>query len=170
MLRAAIYACCFALVAIPTLYGYGVWALSLANVATPYSTLLSLTVLSYGSLVPSMFVPLVPRSLLMGVGCLLLFLLLRRVWLFFSKKDRVPGSFKGLPKVLGYVGISFYVIAWVGMGLSMLLRAGSGVPAGMLMIPAMFCIPWAFFLTEVLSFFQPKAQNLAAVTERNEVA
>jgi len=170
MLKAAVYVCCFALVAIPTLYGYGVWALSLAGVNVPYSTLLSLTLLSYGSLVPNMLLPLVPRPLLIAIGYLLLFFLLRRVWLFFAKKERVPGSFKRFPKFLGYVGMSFYVIAWVGLGLSMLLRAGSGVLAGMLMIPAMFCIPWAFFLTELLSFFQPKIQDLASAPVRDEVA
>lgn len=101
-----------------------------------------------------MLVPLVPRPVLIIIEYLVLILLLRRIWLFVVKKERVPASFSAVPKVLGYAGVSFYAIALVALGLSMLLRVGSGVPAGMLMIPAMFLIPWAFFAygsTQLLS-------------------
>jgi hypothetical protein len=45
--------------------------------------------------------------------------------------------------------------------LSFALRAGSGVPGALLMIPAILCVPWAFFLTEVFSFRQPPLSHEA---------
>jgi len=150
-MQAIIYIICFALVAIPTVYGYAVWLLHLGHISIPYSTLLSLGLLSYGFVVPKMFMGVIPVYVLIAVGYLQLFLLVRRIWLFIAKKDYVPASFKGVPKVLGYVGVFFYVAAFIVLGLSILFHAGSGVPAGMLMMPAMLCIPWAFFLTEVFS-------------------
>lgn len=111
-----------------------------------------LSVVSFGSLVPAMFSYAVPRLVHMVLGYVMLFLLGRRIWLFFSKKERVPSSFQGFPKVLGYIGMFSFVISAVGFALSIALRAGSGVPAALLMLPALICVPWSFFLTEVFSF------------------
>ena len=106
-----------------------------------------------------MFVPLIPKLVLMALGYVMLFLLLRRIWLFISKKEWVPFSFRGFPQVLGYIGAFSFALAIVVLVLSIVLRAGSGVPAGMLLIPAMFCVPWAFFLTELLSFRKAATQS-----------
>jgi hypothetical protein len=146
-----VYWLCFTLVAIPTTYSLVAWPLSLFGLSLPAPPFLSLF-FSFGSLVPQMLAPLVPRPILVVLGLAMMFLILRRAYLFAFKKERVPHSFRGFQKVLGYVGASFFVLASVVLILSIALRAGSGVPAGMLLLPAMLCVPWAFFLTEVLSF------------------
>lgn len=144
------YWLCFALVLISVLFGWSAWLFYLFGKDPPYF-LTSFSFLSFGSLVPPMFSSLVPRFVQMILGYAMLFLVLRRIWLLFSKKERVPSSFQGLPKVLGYIGAFSFAISVAGFALSIALRAGSGVPAALLMIPALICIPWAFFLTEALS-------------------
>lgn len=145
------YWLCFALVFFSALLGWSAWLFYLVGRGSPFP-LSSLSVFSFGSLVPPMFSSLVPRLVHMVLGYAMLFLLLRRIWLFFSKKERVPSSFQGFPKLLGYIGAFSFAISAAAFALSIALRAGSGVPAGLLMLPALICVPWSFFLTEVLSF------------------
>lgn len=151
-MRTLAYACCFVLVAVSTIHGFSAWLLSLLQINIRYSTWLS--ILSFGSLVPGMVAPLVPLPVHIAAGLVMLFLVLRRAWLFLVKRERVPTSFRGLPKILGYFGTGFFIAALAAFALTIVLRAGSGVPAGMLLIPALFFVPWAFFLTEVMSFFR----------------
>lgn len=150
-MRAVVYSLCAALVTLPVLYGFVIRGLSLLNVQVPYNTLFSL-LFSFGSIVPPMFISLLPRPLVMVLGYSMLFLILRRCWLFFAKSERTPPSFVGFQKVLGYVGFWSFSLSVLVLLLCIGLNAGSGVPAGMLMIPAMFCVPWAFFITEITSF------------------
>lgn len=145
------YWLCFALVLFSALGGWSAWLFYLLGKGSPF-LLSSLSVFSFGSLVPPMFSSLIPRLVHTVLGYVMLFLLLRRIWLFCSKKERVPPSFKGFPKVLGYVGAFSFVISVAAFGLTIVLRAGSGVPAALLMLPALICVPWSFFLTEALSF------------------
>ena len=109
-----------------------------------------------------MFAYLIPHPITLVLTYAMIFLVLRRCWLFGAKKERTPASFVGFQKALGYVGFWSFLLAVVGLFLTVALRVGSGVPAGMLMIPAMFCVPWAFFITEVTSF-KRKAAAPAAV-------
>ena len=150
-MRAIAYFSCFVLVALATFHWFVVFLVSLVNVQVPYISLLSI-VLSFGSLVPPMLASLVPRAIGMVLGFVMLFLVLRRIWLFVVKKERTPSSFVGFQKVLGYVGFWSIALSVLVLILTITLKAGSGVPAALLMIPAMFCLPWAFFLTEVISF------------------
>jgi hypothetical protein len=145
------YWLCFALVAIPSAMGLAIWLLSLVGIALHAVSLVFL-LSSFGSLVPRMFVPVIPSLVVIVLGYVMLFLVVRRIWLLLAKREGVPHSFVGTQRVLAYVGTSSFVLALVALLLSMMLGAGSGVPAGMLFIPAMFCVPWAFFLTEALSF------------------
>ena len=159
--RAIAYFSCAVLAALPTFHWLAVLLLSLVKVQVPYNSLLSV-VLSFGSLVPPMFATLVPSAIVMALGVVMLFLVLRRIWLYVVKKERTPRSFVGFQKLLGYVGfwsVSLSVLVFI---LSIALKAGSGVPAGLLMVPAMFCVPWAFFLTEVTSFNWKAAANETA--------
>ena len=98
---------------------------------------------------------LVPGLVKLMLGGGMLFLIFRRIWLFFSKKERVPPSFQGFPKVLGYIGAISFVVSVAAFALTMALRGGSGVPAALLMLPALICVPWSFFLTEIFSFRRP---------------
>lgn len=122
---------------------------SLVDAKFPYISLLS-TIFSFGSL-PPMFAALVPRAIGMALGFAMLLLVLRRVWLYIVKKERTPSSFVGFQKALGHVGFWSVSLGALDSILSITLKAGSGVPAGLPMIPAMFCAPWDFFLTEVIS-------------------
>ncbi|GHT94200.1 hypothetical protein FACS1894116_07850 [Betaproteobacteria bacterium] len=150
------YWVCFILVAFSSLFSYGSWLLYVLGVRVPYLGLFSLFT-SFGSLIPVMFAPLLPRFVGFALGLVMLVLVCRRVWLLAVKRQGVPQSFTGFPKVVGYIGAWSFLLALIGLLLSMLLRAGSGVPAGMLAIPAIFCVPWAFFLSEVFSFRRAKA-------------
>lgn len=159
-MRAISYFLCATLIAVPTLYSLVGAALSLLKVQVPYLPFLSL-LFSFGSLVPPMLGGLVPRPLTIVLGYAMTFLVLRRCWLFVTKKERTPASFVGFQKALGYVGFWSFSIGVLVLLLSMALKAGSGVPAGMLMIPAMICAPWAFFLTEVISFKRRVGSDVA---------
>jgi hypothetical protein len=108
-----------------------------------------------------MFVYSVPRILLTALGYVMLLLFLRRVWLLTSGRERIPPSFAGFPKALGYVGACSFGLGVAVLALSMVLKAGSGVPGGMLLIPAIICVPWAFFITEVLSLRGKRVENAA---------
>ena len=99
-----------------------------------------------------MLAGLMPPWVMDVLGYAVALLVLRRIWLFVAMKERTPAAFTGFPKTLGYIGFWSYSIGVLVLVLSALLKAGSGVSAGMLMIPALICIPWAFFLTEIASF------------------
>lgn len=145
------YWLCFTLVAIPAALGLLGWLLSMVGMALPWMAALSLLSL-FGSLVPPILRHVVPSFVSIALGYVLLALAARRVWLQLAKREGVPHTYAGAAKVLGYVGAWSLIIAAVVLVLSIALRAGSGVPAGMILLPAVFCVPWAFFLTEVLSF------------------
>lgn len=145
------YWLCFFLVLFSAAIGWSSWLFYLAGKGPPYF-LQAASVFSFGSLVPAMFSYAVPRFVHMVLGYVMLFLLGRRIWLLFSKKQRVPSSFQGFPKALGYIGAFSFAISAVGFAISIALQAGSGVPAALLMLPALICVPWSFFLTEVFSF------------------
>ena len=152
------YWLCFFLVAVPTAFGLLSWLLSLVHVQLPGMSILSL-LSSFGSLVPPMLRYVLPKLVSVALAYVLLALVARRVWLQFTKREGVPHSYVGAPKLLGYVSAWSFIIAAVVLPVSMALRAGSGVPAGMLLLPAVICVPWAFFLTEVLSFRTAKPSD-----------
>jgi hypothetical protein len=145
------YWLCFSLVAIPTALGLLGSLLAIVRVPLPGASIFALFS-SFGSLVPPMLTYVLPRFLSVVLVYVLLALVARRVWLQATKREGVPHSYTGAAKFLGFVGAWSFILAAVVLVLSMALGAGSGVPAGMLLLPAMICVPWAFFLTEVLSF------------------
>ena len=157
-MRAVAYFSCAILVALPALYGLAITGLSLIKVQVPHIPFGDL-LFSFGSLIPVMFLVVLPKTLVMVLGYLMVFLVLRRCWLLIAKKQRTPASFVGFQKVLGYVGFwSFLlsVLAWpiaytVGLPIS---------PAHLMMVP-MVCVPWAFFITEIASFWQEAASDVA---------
>ncbi|MBK9520769.1 MAG: hypothetical protein IPO13_03940 [Rhodocyclaceae bacterium] len=149
------YWLCFALVAIPHAAALLGMLLAKSGVALPWIT--AWTVLSwFGSLVPPMFVFLIPPLVATVLHYALLALIGRRIWLQIAKREGVPSSYTIPPKVLGYIAAWSFTIGLVVLALSMALNAGSGVPVGMILLPAILCAPWAFFLTELLSFWGTK--------------
>ena len=83
-----------------------------------------------------------------------------RVWLMLSGREKgVPAAYNGLAQWLGMAG-AFFIAAFVlGMMVTMVLRAGSGVPAAMLLIPTRYLVPLGFTLTEIKSFMQHRAKK-----------
>lgn len=150
-MRAFSYWVCFTLVAEASLVKHATWPMSSPGLGNPEVTFVSLASL-FGSLVPPMFAFRIPSFIVIALGYVMLFLVARRLWLLITKRQGVPHSFAGVSKVLGYVGAWSFLLAVVVLLLTMALRAGSSVPAAMLAIPATFCVPWAFFLAEAMSF------------------
>ncbi len=150
-MRAFCYWICFVLVALAALVKHATWLLSSLGIGIPGINLVTLAT-SFGSLVPPMFAFRLPSFIVIALGFVMLFLVARRLWLLVMKRQGIPHSFTGAAKVLGYVGAWSFVLAVILLLLSLALRAGSGVPAGMLALPAVVCVPWAFFLAEALSF------------------
>ncbi|MES2688559.1 MAG: hypothetical protein V4706_17185 [Pseudomonadota bacterium] len=159
-MRSIVYLLCATLVALPAFHFLVVSFLSMLKVQVPYNGFLSL-LFSFGRLVPPMAADLIPRPLIMALGYAMILLVLRRCWLFAVQKERTPVSFVGFQKALGYVGFLFFLLSVLVLLLGMALKADSGIAAGMLMIPAMFCVPWAFFITEITSFKRKAATHAA---------
>jgi hypothetical protein len=134
------YWLCFALVALSSV---AIWFARGGGLLGVFS--------SFGSLVPPMFRAYLPGLVAVLFNLVLLGLVIRRAWLAVVGKEGVPAAFAGLPKGLAYVGTWSFALALALMLLSIVFRAGSGVPAGILLLPAVVCMPWAFFLTEVLT-------------------
>lgn len=152
------YWVCFTLVALACVRTTGGWSLSAFGIHPPFMTSLYSFSL-FGSLVPPMLASSIPQFIAVGLNLIMLALVFRRVWFSIAKRQGVPHSFVGFSKTLGYIGAWSFTLT---LALSLLLiffRAGSGVPAGLLALPAMFCVPWAFFLTEIGTLH--KAQGAA---------
>lgn len=109
-------------------------------------------VTSVGSLVPPMVAAVVPKFFYLGLTTLAVLVVVRRLWLAIVTKRLVPESFRGFTLAVSSIGVGFYFLGIAALVLSMLLRAGSGVPVSFFFLPAALCIPWGYFLTEVFSF------------------
>ncbi|MDQ3271301.1 MAG: hypothetical protein M3Q12_03905 [Pseudomonadota bacterium] len=142
---------CFSLAALSALRGWSAWLLQLIGVQEPYF-LGALHGFSFSLLVPPMLRHLTPWVVNVVLAYLMLFLLLRRIWLLAIEKQRAPASFRGIPKGLGYIGVFSFFGSALALVLTIVLRGGSGVPAGLILLPALICVPWSVFLTELLSF------------------
>lgn len=53
--------------------------------------------------------------------------------------------------LIGLVGLAFLIAGLILLLITFIFKAGSGVPAGMIMIPATLCVPWAIFITELVN-------------------
>jgi hypothetical protein len=144
------YWLCFSLVAIPSGISIIGWLLSIIHVAIPSMGLL-LVLSSFGSLIPKILAPMFPAFINAALALVMLLLVIRRAWLLMAKRDGVPHSFQGTAKVLAYVGAGSLMLGITVLLLSAVFRVASGALGGMLIFPAALCVPWAFFLTEVLS-------------------
>lgn len=153
-MRAITYWTCASLVLSPVLYGLVQGLLSLAGMKSPPSAIF-LLLYSFASPVPQVLEPLLigSASTLLSLG--MLFLVLRRAWLLVIKREGVPHSYRGFPQLLGHVGSISFALGLIALVSSFAIQAGSGAPAGLLLLPATLCVPWAFLLTEVQSFRKP---------------
>ena len=144
------YWLCFSLVAIPFALSISSWLLAKIGVNLHGIGLLHILG-AFRNLIPGLLAHLFPNILHITLSLVMLALVIRRVWLTVARRSNIPHSFQGLAKVLAYIGTVSFTFGLTVLVLSAVFRWGSGAPAGLLMLPATFCFPWAFFLTEVQS-------------------
>jgi hypothetical protein len=147
-----VYRTCLALVGLSLAVGWGFPLLRIAGVKVSFS---ALSLLSFATLIPPFVSGFVPILVHQAVGYLMLFLFLRRIWLIGKNKESVPPSFRAVSKGLAYLGVFCILLALLTLLVIVIFgQSGgvSGVPIGLALFPALFCIPWAFFLTELFSF------------------
>lgn len=149
----------FSLVATPFALSITSWLLAKIGVNI-YGVGLLHIIGSFGTLIPALLSGLFPNLLHITLYLVMLALVIRRVWLLVTRRINVPHSFQGVAKVLAYSGTVSFTLGLTAFVLSAVFRLGSGVPAGLLMLPAAFCFPWAFFLTEVQSLRAPDRGNI----------
>jgi hypothetical protein len=150
-MRSIAYAFCATIVGLTALHRPANAALELLDVPV-LSPPCEVVLLSIGSLMPAMFKHAALLPLRIALNYFLALLAVRRAWLFLAKKEATPDAFDGLPKFLGYLGLGYLALGVLVFALSMPLKAGFWVIGGMLILPAVFFLPLAFMLTEVLSF------------------
>lgn len=130
------------------------YLLNLVHLPLPLNSSFGLF-LGYFSLVPPMLSAFVPRFLQLLLTLIVALLAGRRIWLLATRKEGwPPAAFTGVLKWLGIVGLWSLGLGLVVLLFSILLKAGSGVPAGLVMLPAVICLPWGFFVTEGISLWQ----------------
>lgn len=125
----------------------------------------------FGHLVPLMLWHKVPYSLITVLDLGLAVLILRRLWLIAKMRSiSPPASYSGWLYVLVLVAVGFLASGVVVLVGTAVLRAGSGVPGGMLLIPAALLLPSSVALVEVLSLFRKGESPNDAVHRTREHA
>jgi hypothetical protein len=134
--RSRVYLVGFGMVAVYALFGASMTVLAFAGLAVPYISVFVLTDL-FGHPVPGMFRYVVPRPINWVLYWGFVILILRRLVLFARERSfSVPFSFTRAPYVLVSLSLICLILFVLGMAFSIAMRAGSGVPAAMLAIPA----------------------------------
>ncbi len=150
-MRKLSYYCCF--------FVFGFINLFYGMVLIPYLLKLSikvppilLTIKMFGSLIPVTFASYFPKYMHIIVLLISVYIVIRRIWLIYKYKEFIPDSFRGFPKLISTIGAISFLLGVVVIIITFIVKGGSGVPAGLVLIPAAYCIPWGFFLTEAFSF------------------
>jgi hypothetical protein len=148
------YWLCFALVTVGTVQGLLFWALYRLGLhqAIPQMPWVAL-IGQFASPLPWAILPIlpVPHVLTLVIQFVMLALVVRRLWLLFLRGEGVPESYAGVTKLLGLAGALSFAVATLALLISAAINAGSGVPAGMLALPATLLVPWAILLAEAFS-------------------
>ncbi|MCE3605992.1 hypothetical protein LXA47_20625 [Massilia sp. P8910] len=150
-MRTFSYWLCFALVVPAHVLGLLLALLPLGGIVFPGWSLFELLFL-FSSLIPRIVAQSVPYILAWLLYLVMLASVAHRLWLFYARGERVPPSYAGLPLVLCYLGAVSLLVAIVVLVLSSVYQTGYGFLSAMIAFPATICIPWGFFLTELLSF------------------
>ncbi len=87
---------------------------------------------------------------LLYLNSVLTFCLVRRAWLLLARREGIPQSYRGALPLLGCIGICSLLFAVAAFLPNAVLHDRQDVPRGLLYLPAVFLIPWTFFLTELL--------------------
>lgn len=124
----------------------------------------------FGHPAPAMLQILLPSFLRIALFFILAFLILRRLWLLFGQGSLIPPqSFGKTSFVFFSIALASLVLSAITLLLSILLSAGSGVPAAMLLLPAAFLLPIAVSWVEVASFTSSLRANVITNTTEKPV-
>lgn len=151
MLRKTAYLISFGAVGLSSLFFTAIWALDMSGIQVNlggWTTMLRM----FGHPVPEILSFKIPNGInfILCVG--LAALILRRLFLMLKARSlSAPASYSGWLYYFMLVPTASLVLAAVVLVASIALSAGSGVPAGLLALPAVFFLPGGVALVEVLS-------------------
>jgi hypothetical protein len=124
--------------------------------AIPFASVFTL----FGNPVPAPLSGITPWFLRLALVAAFAALLYRRLWFAFRAKAlHPPASLSIWPARLLVVAVAFLFVGLAVLALSILLRAGSGVPAGMLALPALLLLSPVLFYVELRSLLLAKASG-----------
>jgi hypothetical protein len=104
----------------------------------------------FGQPVPNLLRPYLSRLILVPLYWGFVVLVLRRLWLMAKARSlSAPESFAGVPYFLVLASVVCILLFVLAMTATIVLRAGSGVPAAMLLIPAGFLLSPAIAWVEL---------------------
>jgi hypothetical protein len=157
-MRRIAYLLCAVLVGIPTVYASVVSLFLILHLPLPFPFSIDMF-LPFRFLIPPMMARWVSSWVVGASGYLMLLLVIRRAWLLIARSELTPASFGRFQTLLGFTGLACFALAWGIIIFSN--NDGAGFSAAILFIPAMICIPWAFFLAEIFSFRRGVVKNAA---------
>jgi len=157
--RQRIYVIGFGIVALSVLSGLLVTLATLVGLKWAFFPVFRLSEL-FSHPVPPMLRAFLPRIVSVVLYWAFVALILRRLWLFLRLRSvESPASFTRIPYVLTYISVVCVVLFAGGLLLSIVIKAGSGVPAAMLSIPAVILLAPVMAWVELrsLSFKRPQS-------------
>lgn len=135
-----IYLTAFALVSACVMFNAISALLFWARIPLPY-TGLSFIPDTFGHPLPAMLGEMLPWQVKVALFWTFAFLIGWRLAHFVRNKAIVtPSSLTRIPQVILLISLASLAVGLLGLCLSILLKAGSGVPAAMLMLPAVFLL------------------------------
>lgn len=142
----------FSVVALCTLIHFLSWLLLLGGARIPIGIWYTL-IEPFSHPIPQLIRGYLPYfvNLVLFVGFLAL--ILRRLFLMARSRSFVaPSAYTRAPYVLLAISVASLVLGIAALVLSMLFRVGSGVPAGLIMVPATLLLPVGITWAELISF------------------
>ena len=112
--------------------------------------------LRYNNPIPILLSQFIPKLIIYISYYVFLFLIVRRIFLFIAKRELplpIKHSLIAYPIYL-FLFLTFlsFLLGTLALLTTIFLKAGSGVPAGLIMIPSML-MPTVIFLVELYSLF-----------------
>ena len=156
-MRKLLYYFCFLVIGAPALFHLSFMIISFfdpppLSVWYRYLILWDKLSLNFISPIPPIIKQMVPKILNLIVTYIMIFSVLRRISLL-RLSTNLPISFRGFPYGLAWISFVGFVLAIIGYGIFFIAGVkGTSAPAAMLLIPTILLTPWAFLITEILSF------------------
>lgn len=152
----------FGLIALCVVSQLALWPMTLLGMQLSFGPWF-MVLESFGQPIPSMLRPFLPRLLLAALYWGFAALVLRRLWLFARARSMAaPVSYTRIPCWLVATALVCILLFALTLVATIALKAGSGVPAAMLLIPAGLVLSPTIAWVELLSLL-PKRRVAVAV-------